>query len=57
MYLQSARLGHSNAMNNLGIYYETAVTKDMSKAKEWYAKAAAYGNENAQKALARLNAT
>jgi TPR repeat protein len=34
-------------MYNLGIFYEYAqgVVKDVSKAKEWYAKAAAQGNK------------
>ena len=44
-------------MYNVGIYYEggTGVTKDLIKAKEWYAKAAAQGDKQAQAALDKLN--
>ena len=46
-----------SAMYNVGVCYECGrgVTLDVNKAREWYAKAAAQGNELAQAALDRLN--
>ena len=43
-------------MNNLGDCYKDGegVTKDLNKAKEWYIKAAAHGDEDAQEKLDEL---
>ena len=46
------------AMNNVGNYFQNGkgeVTKDLNKAKEWYTKAAAQGDEDAQDHLDALN--
>ena len=44
-------------MYNVGNCYKNGigVTKDLNKAKEWYAKAAAQGYEKAQEKLGALN--
>ena len=53
---KSAHLGDSIAMANLGLCYEegSEVTKDLSKAREWYTKAAAQGHAGAQTQLDQL---
>ena len=60
LYEQSALLGDSAGMFNLGYCYQygegDGVTKDLNKAKEWFAKAAAQGLEAAQTKLDKLNA-
>ena len=58
LYEQSALLGYSAAMNNLGMCYEdgSGVAVDLAKAKEWYTKATAQGNTNAETQLDLLNA-
>ncbi len=45
-WIKSANLGNSNAMNNLGVYYDE-IEKDYPKAIEWYIKSANLGNSNA----------
>ena len=54
---KSADLGNTDAMYNLGMCYEqgNGVTKDLSKAREWYTKAAAQGSEDAKTKLVALN--
>ena len=56
-YEKSAKLGYSAAMYMLGRYYESGgvVTKDFNKAKEWYTKAVAQGDKEAQEYLDALN--
>ena len=56
LYEKSAQLGNSDAMYNLGECYETGdgVTKDFNKARKWYTKAAAQGDEDAQTILETL---
>ena len=59
LYEKSANLGCSNAMLHIGNCYESGwdeVTKDLNKAREWYTKAAAQGDPDAQTALDELNA-
>ena len=63
LYEQSALLGCSGAMTNVGAEYEAGrwqdgegVTKDLNKAKEWYTKGAAQGNADSQNKLDALNA-
>ena len=48
----------AKAQYNLGVYFENGIAgeRDISKAKEWYRKAADNGYEPAQRALDRLNA-
>ena len=55
-FTKSVAQGYANAECNLGILYEfgRGVTKDISKAIEWYAKAAEKGCARAAKALRRL---
>lgn len=57
-YRKAAEKGYLPAQNEMGICYELGkgVTKNMTEAKKWYQKAADGGNENAKKALERLNA-
>ncbi len=45
-WIKSANLGNSNAMNNLGMYYDD-IENDYLKAIEWYIKSANLGNTNA----------
>jgi len=56
LYEKSATLGYSIAMYNLGNCYKNGwgVTKDLTKAQEWYTKAAAQGHAKAQTKLDRL---
>ncbi len=58
LYEQSALLGYCRGMFNLGYCYvlEVGVTEDINKAKQWYIKAAAQGDDRAQTELNRLNA-
>ena len=46
------------SMYNVGVDYQegTGVTIDLNKAREWYTKAAAHGDTNAQTSLDELNA-
>ena len=56
---KSAKLGDCNSMYNLAICYRRGkggVTKDLNKAKEWFAKALAQGHTGAQTKLDTLNA-
>ena len=55
-YKKSAEQGYSIAQYNLGICYEygKGVSKDVSEAIKWYKKAADQGDEDAKKALQRL---
>ena len=45
-------------MSNVGECYRDGIgaTKDLVKAREWYTKAAAHGDTNAQTSLDELNA-
>ena len=55
-HTKSAAQGYANAEINLGIFYEDGlgVTKDISKAIEWYTKAAEKGVVIAAKCLRKL---
>ena len=55
LYEQSALLGNSHGMYNLGRRYQRGkgVAKDVNKAKEWYTKAA---STKAAAQLDKLNA-
>jgi len=60
LYEKSATLGYSDAMCNIGACYEQGnggVTKDVNQAREWYTKAAAQGDAEAQTKLDSLNAS
>ena len=54
---KSAKLGNSYGMYNVGACYKDGrgVTKELNKAKEWFAKAAAQGDVDAQHQLDGLN--
>jgi len=56
LYKEAAKGNESNAQNTLGImYFEGHGTKvDKEKAKYWFKKSAAHGNENAKENLSRL---
>jgi len=57
-YEQAADLGFAGAQYNLGIMYFKGLgieRRDMVKAKKWFAKAAAQGDEDALKTLQRLD--
>jgi hypothetical protein len=57
-YRKAAEAGNANGMYNLGRMYENgqvAGVKDPAHAREFYTKAAALGNTEAQVGLARLN--
>ena len=56
MYEKAAYKGSVIAQYNLGIFYEKGygVSKDLTKAIEWYTKAANQGNKEAQDAIKRL---
>ena len=58
-YEKSANLGCSTAMYNLGTSYNNGrgVTKDLNQAREWFTKAVAQGQPNAQTQLDSLNAS
>ena len=47
----------SDAMTSLGVLYEKGLggTQDLAKAREWYQKAVAAGNEDAGKRLKELS--
>ena len=59
LYEKSANLGDSSAMFNLGYCYKEGdgVIKNLNQAREWYTKAAAQGDAEAQTQLDSLNAT
>ena len=56
LYTIAANKGHTFAMTELGERYRDGlgVKKDLAKAKEWYGKAAALGDEDAKEELAKL---
>ena len=53
----AAASGDVNAQFNLGLMYAkgTGVEQSLSKAKEWWTKAAAQGHESARKGIERLD--
>jgi len=56
---EMAAEGYVSAMRHLGMLYEKGhgVTADLAEAQRWYEKAAAEGDEDAKKNLARLKET
>ena len=57
MWYRSVIIEHVKAQYNLGWMYENGrgVVKSIPKAREWYKVAADQGNEDAEKALTKLN--
>ena len=55
-YYKAAELGHPAAMKVLGYMYKNGrgITKDYTKAEEWYRRAIAAGDTNAERELWRL---
>ncbi len=58
LFMLAAEQGHVDAENNLGAMYYTGegVARDEQKAIEWFEKAAAQGNEEAQANLDAIRA-
>ena len=56
LYERSARLGNTVGMSNLAICYRDGygVAKNLSKAKEWFAKAIAQGHVASPQELATI---
>lgn len=57
-FMRRAEAGDAQSMYMVGMCYESGVRveKDMSKAREWYTKAAENGNEAAKRALETIDA-
>ena len=55
-FMAKAETGDAQSMYMVGMCYESGVRvgKDLAKAREWYAKAAAKGNDAAKRALEQL---
>jgi TPR repeat protein len=51
LWEQAAKLGHVNAMNNLGLSYVNGRERNLQKADEWMTRAAQAGHPNAQRYL------
>ena len=55
-FRKAADKGHTEAMYNIGVYYENGdgVKQDYTEAMKWYRKAADRGDDDAKAALERL---